>query len=431
MKKIEINSASTKYDYYQFVHDFVENGPNGRVIQLQLSTGEAKVLVDGLHFANGVQLMPDKQSFLVDESGMAQITRYYIAGPRKGEREIFMKNLPFHPDNIRLNSHGTFYVASAFPRHPEKFLFWEFLGPYPTIRRLLLQLIPSPLLGKFFAVTSVEHGLVIEVDANGKILSSLHDPTGIVRETSQVTDDGEFLYIASFHRDFIAKIRKPKGPLAENHELENAQRLLRGQLHGPNSALVERGLLFSNFHSAEVHEDDHLVDYIYTTTSDGKVVQIVDGVIRKSIFLNNETCGDHADETQCGRPISIRRFDQKRLIVADAYRGIYLLDVEKESSEQIFSTERLVQGKPIAFINDVDVYNNDTILFTASSTKWDLRRYYHILLDHIPDGRVIRYTLSSGEAEVVLDQLYFPNGIQIQPDRMSFLVCETGMARVT
>ena len=37
---------------------------------------------------------------------------------------------------------------------------------------------------------------------------------------------------------------------------------------------------------------------------------------------------DHADETQCGRPISIRRFDQKRLIVADAYRGIYLLDVE-------------------------------------------------------------------------------------------------------
>jgi sugar lactone lactonase YvrE len=115
-----------------------------------------------------------------------------------------------------------------------------------------------------------------------------------------------------------------------------------------------------------------------------------------------------------------------------------------ESSEQIFSTERLVQGKPITFINDVDVYNNDTILFTASSTKWDLRRYYHILLDHIPDGRcfyfflssislfrVIRYTLSSGEAELVLDQLYFPNGIQIQPDRMSFLVCETGMARVT
>jgi len=207
---IVFSDASTKYDYHHFIHDFVENGPNGRVIQLQLSTGEAKVLVDGLHFANGVQLMPDKQSFLVNEMGMAQITRYYIAGPRKGEREIFMKNLPFYPDNIRLNSHGTFYVSSAFPRHPEKFLFWEFLGPYPTIRRLLLQLIPSTLLGKFFGVTSVEHGLVIEVDTNGKILSSLHDPTGVVRETSQVTDDGEFLYIASFHRDFIAKIRKPK-----------------------------------------------------------------------------------------------------------------------------------------------------------------------------------------------------------------------------
>lgn len=159
----------------------------------------------------------------------------------------------------------------------------------------------------------------------------------------------------------------------------------------------------------------------------------------ESIVFSKNLC---SDDIKCGRLVAIRRFDADRFVVVDAYRGIYLVDFQKgthsnicnlsfkEKSELVFPTNRLVDGKRIEFINDIDVYNNDTVVFTASSTKWDLDRYFHILLEHIPDGRVIRYTLSSNEATVVLDKLYFPNGIQIQPDRMSFMVCETGMARI-
>lgn len=34
---IVFSDASTKYDYYQFVHDFVENQPNGRLFYITKS----------------------------------------------------------------------------------------------------------------------------------------------------------------------------------------------------------------------------------------------------------------------------------------------------------------------------------------------------------------------------------------------------------
>lgn len=47
-----------------------------------------------------------------------------------------------------------------------------------------------------------------------------------------------------------------------------------------------------------------------------------------------------------------------------------------------------------------------------------------------PIFRVIRLKISTGETDVLLNELYFPNGIQIMPDRQSVLVGETSMARI-
>lgn len=44
--------------------------------------------------------------------------------------------------------------------------------------------------------------------------------------------------------------------------------------------------------------------------------------------------------------------------------------------------------------------------------------------------RVLRLTRSTGKIDVIMDKLYFPNGIQLFPDKQSFLVSETGAARI-
>uniref|UniRef100_A0A914EA74 Strictosidine synthase conserved region domain-containing protein n=1 Tax=Acrobeloides nanus TaxID=290746 RepID=A0A914EA74_9BILA len=202
-----ISDASTKWYHNLVVYDFIEHNPNGRVIQVDLKTGEAKVLLDKLVFPNGIQLFPDKQSVLISETWEYRVTRLYIAGPKKGQHEVFV-NLPGAPDNIRLNPRGNFWVAIACTRQQGKFFIWDFLAPYPLIRTLIMQLVPESYIGDFHLWLLQKYGLIVEVDQNGNFVSSLHDPTGEVREVSQIEEDEKYLYVASYHMPFIAKVKK-------------------------------------------------------------------------------------------------------------------------------------------------------------------------------------------------------------------------------
>ena len=59
------------------------------------------------------------------------------------------------------------------------------------------------------------------------------------------------------------------GPLAVNHILDNSEFLLKDQILGPESLLIEG-------------------DTIYTGTEDGTIVKIVNGKIVKTIVLSND-----------------------------------------------------------------------------------------------------------------------------------------------
>jgi adipocyte plasma membrane-associated protein len=69
------------------------------------------------------------------------IFRYYFTGPQKGYREIFADNLPGYPDNIRLSNTGTVYVPMGGVRHPDMSSYIEILGPYPWLRRMVMQVV--------------------------------------------------------------------------------------------------------------------------------------------------------------------------------------------------------------------------------------------------------------------------------------------------
>lgn len=54
-----------------------------------------------------------------------------------------------------------------------------------------------------------KHTIIIEVDLEGKIISSAHDPEGhLVQEVTEVTDVGDYLYLGSYYAKRIARLHK-------------------------------------------------------------------------------------------------------------------------------------------------------------------------------------------------------------------------------
>jgi sugar lactone lactonase YvrE len=68
--------SSTRWDRRRFINTILEQKNTGRVIRLNVRTGQAEVVLGGLYFANGIQILSDRQSLIVSECSMARIVRY-------------------------------------------------------------------------------------------------------------------------------------------------------------------------------------------------------------------------------------------------------------------------------------------------------------------------------------------------------------------
>ncbi|SLM30946.1 exported hypothetical protein [Desulfamplus magnetovallimortis] len=119
-------------------------------------------------------------------------------GIDKGNKEIFIDNLPGFPDNISSNRNGRFWVALFTIRNP----IADALHPFPFLKDQMSK------LPKIFWPKPKPYGLVIALDEQGKITQSLHDPTGKhLKEVTSVREYGGYLYLGSLHNDRIGKYR--------------------------------------------------------------------------------------------------------------------------------------------------------------------------------------------------------------------------------
>ncbi|CAB3405546.1 unnamed protein product [Caenorhabditis bovis] len=211
------------------------------------------------------------------------------------------------------------------------------------------------------------------------------------------------------------------GALKLNEKLSKASLILENKIVGPESmAIVD--------------------DAIYASLYDARVVKIVDGEIIASVSYSERAqffrdCGNFDAEPTCGRPLGIRQLSSKSLkfLVADAYLGVYLIDFNDEKNpkhEEIFSSKIKINGITPKFLNDLDIINEDEFVVSDSSTRHDRRHFMEAILEHKSDGRIIHYKISTKTATVLIDKLYFPNGIQLLPDKKSLLFAECSYARI-
>ncbi|GFS27832.1 adipocyte plasma membrane-associated protein [Elysia marginata] len=98
--------------------------------------------------------------------------------------------------------------------------------------------------------------------------------------------------------------------------------------------------------------------------------------------------------------------------------------------QTLYSSSTPVGGRATTYISDVEVAQDGTILFTDSSARWPRHEQFSILLEGDVTGRLLAYSDTSNKAIVVLNDLAFPNGLQLGPNDDYLLITETGKAKI-
>lgn len=127
-----------------------------------------------------------------------------------------------------------------------------------------------------------------------------------------------------------------------------------------------------------------------------------------------------------GRPLGLKFDAQGNLIVADSYGG--LLSFDPHGMGTVLVTK--CDGLDFHFTDDLDIAADGTIYFTDASWKYGQTEFIQDLMEHRPNGRLLRHDPRTRLTSQVLGDLYFANGVAISPDQQFVLVVETGSYRV-
>ena len=122
-----------------------------------------------------------------------------------------------------------------------------------------------------------------------------------------------------------------------------------------------------------------------------------------------------------GRPLGLDFDNGGNLIVADGEKG--LLSVDPTGSITVLCKD--VGYHPLGLTDDVDVDSQNVAWFSDASYKWTHEEVMHEVLESAPNGRLVKYDINTGDCSVVLDELFFANGVAVSHDETYVLVNET------
>ncbi|PYS25566.1 MAG: gluconolactonase [Acidobacteria bacterium] len=156
-------------------------------------------------------------------------------------------------------------------------------------------------------------------------------------------------------------------------------------------------------------------DRIYCGAEDGRIFRFQPDGTKPEVFAQTK-----------GRPLGLIFDAAGNLIVADAVIG--LMSISPDGKGTVLATE--AGGVPFRCTNDLDVAADGTIYFTDASYKFRLTQLKEDVLEHQPNGRFLAYDPRTKHTRVLLNDLYFANGVAVSPDQSFVLVNDTSSYRV-
>jgi sugar lactone lactonase YvrE len=194
---IYFTEASAKFPMFQFTADLLEHRPNGRLLVYDPKTQKTSTIFKGIYFANGVAVSPDQSFVLVNETGLYRVNRIWLTGPKKGQSEVFIDNLPGFPDGILSNGKDKFWLALVTPRDH---MFDTVLLPRPFLRKVVFR------LPKFLQPAPKRYSFVLGLDLNGKVVDNLQNGApDCYAEIANVVERNGALYFGSIGENTVGK----------------------------------------------------------------------------------------------------------------------------------------------------------------------------------------------------------------------------------
>lgn len=152
---------------------------------------------------------------------------------------------------------------------------------------------------------------------------------------------------------------------------------------------------------------------IYGGTVDGEILKFANG--ERIVLAKTE-----------GRPLGLHFDAQQNLIVCDAQKGLLSID----PSGNIKVLETTYGNQPFLFTDDVDITKEGIIYFTDASYKYNNEQYKLDFIEHGANGRFFSYQPRTDNTTLLLDNLYFANGVALSANEDFVLVNETSAHRV-
>ncbi|HMV70446.1 MAG TPA: SMP-30/gluconolactonase/LRE family protein [Myxococcota bacterium] len=188
-----------------------------------------------------------------------------------------------------------------------------------------------------------------------------------------------------------------EGVYAPNTRLAGAELLSLGEARGGEDVVVDaRGRVF-------------------TGVEDGRILRFDPGASAPVV---------HAETG--GRPLGMALTADGRIAVADGERGLLLIDGEGA----VEALDVYAEGAPLSFADDVEVGPDNVAYVTDVSPKFGFNEYTLEILEGRPNGRVVAVDLETQRTRQVRGDLFFPNGVALDPEGRFVLVCETSRYRV-
>lgn len=194
---IYFTDASSRFPLTQLKADLLEHQPNGRFMAYDPKTKQTRVLLADLYFANGVAISPDQSFVLVDDTATYRVRRYWLTGPKQGQSDVFIDNLPGFPDGISSNGRDTFWLALVNRRDAAL----DGLLPYPFMRKVVMR------LPDFMQPSIKRYAFVLALDQNGRVVRNLQDPSPqSYTQIANVVEHKGNLYFGSIGESAIGRM---------------------------------------------------------------------------------------------------------------------------------------------------------------------------------------------------------------------------------
>jgi ribose transport system permease protein len=168
--RIFFSEATTRYEMHEWPVDGLEARGNGRIVCHDPRDGSTRTVLRDLKFPNGICIASDGQSILFAETWGCCVKRWWFDGPKSGQVQTVIANLPGYPDNINLASDGNYWLALVGMRCPA----YDLAMRMPGFRKRMAKRVPLDE----WLFPNINTGCVLKFSESGEVLESFWDLGG-------------------------------------------------------------------------------------------------------------------------------------------------------------------------------------------------------------------------------------------------------------